>query len=422
MSSVLAGLSDAVNPRDKVAIATRSTKDPSRPNTVLVVYVGGTIGMKRNKLGALEPSKGYLTEKMKMMKELHNNDLVANFDIIECDPLLDSSNMMSEDYMNIARIIYTAYDRYSGFLIAIGTDTMHYAASALSFLLYNVAKPVIVTGAMIPLAIPFNDARRNIVISMMLASHPAISEVCIFFNDSLFRGNRCEKVRHTFSAFHSPAYPPLSVVTGKDFSIIRSLLLPQPTGPLRLLSDMSGKVFVFHMNPMADVDTLLLVISGGGIAENTSYCPISNNKDSTEAPEESKKCPQCKVEPAKKEKEGESVTCKPDAIVLVIRGVGALEGKLAKELKRIEEMALKYNVVVCVTIPEVRKPLSPAAARALRTIVPSFVYLHDMCISTAEVKVLYLFGKGLPPSEVAKMMPLNIRGEVTPVDFRKSEL
>lgn len=413
MSSVLSGLSEAVSSEDRVSIGSRPSNRALESSKILVVYVGGTIGMKRNSLGALEPSKGYLTSKMKKMKELKESALVSKFDIIECDPLLDSSNMMREDYMNIARIIYDAYDDYSGFLIAIGTDTMHYAASALSFLLYNVAKPVIFTGAMIPLAIPFNDARRNIVISMILASHPAISEVCIFFNDSLFRGNRCEKVRHTFSAFHSPAYPPLSVVTGKDFSIIRSLLLPQPTGPLRLLSDMSGRVFVFHLNPMADVDTLLVVVGGAGAS---SHSP-SQNKTESESKEKGTSSPSFQSE----EEENYS-DCKPNGIILVIRGVGSLEGKLAKELRRIEEVTRKNRVVVCVTIPEVRTPLSPTAARILRTIASSFVYLHDMCISTAETKLLYLFGKGLPPEEVARMMPLNIRGEVTPVDFMKSEL
>lgn len=416
MASVFSDLSDAVSSRDKMSVATRNFKRELKNNTILVIYVGGTIGMKRNSQNALEPCKGFLTQKMKEMPELQNRELVANFDIIECDPLLDSSNMTSDDYVSIAKILYDAYDRYSGFLVAIGTDTMHYAAAALSFLLYNVAKPVIVTGAMVPLVVPFNDARRNIVIGMIFASHPAISEVCIFFSDTLFRGNRCEKFRHTFSAFHSPAYPPLSVVTGKDFLLIRSVLLPQPTSALQVLSNMKGKVFVFPMNAMADVDALLFVMSG----RDTHSSVVATHSRSEEGGEAKTK--EKEDSDAAMEDSSDSDPCKVDAVVLVIRGVGAPEGILAKQLKRIEEVALKSNVVVCVTIPEVRKPLSPAAARNLHSIVPSFVYLHDMCISAAETKLLYLFGKGLSPAEVAKMMPVNIRGEVTPVDFTRSDL
>lgn len=356
----------------------KDSANSSDHRRVLVIYVGGTIGMKRNSMGALEPCKGYLTEKMKSMRELKESSLVAKFDIMECDPLLDSSDMNGEDYWNIGKNIYDNYADYSGFLILIGTDTMHYATAALSFLLYNLGKPVIFTGAMIPLAMPFNDARRNLIIGMILASTATICEVGLFFNDSLFRGTRVDKIRHTFGAFDSLGYDPLLVVTGKEFLLRWWLLLPQPTGSPQLLSTMRGRVCAFRMNPVSDIDSLVEVL-------------------------------ECNDEKAKL-----------DGLVLVLDGVGSEKGTMSKNLQRIEMTTKKKNVVVCLTTVDPRKTLSTAEVQRLQRIVPSFVYLFDMCVSAAEMKLMYLFGKGLPPQEVTQLMPLNLRGEVTPRSLKSN--
>lgn len=119
---------------------------------ILVIYVGGTIGMMKNDEGSLSPKAGYLTNEMRNMHELTCNNEIAPFDIIEYETLLDSSDMNAHDYLRIAHDIERNYDKYNGFLIAHGTDTMHYTASALSFLLSNLAKPVIIVGSMISLA------------------------------------------------------------------------------------------------------------------------------------------------------------------------------------------------------------------------------------------------------------------------------
>eukprot|EP00796_Vickermania_ingenoplastis_P000979 gene979-574_t len=380
-----------------VGVSTAAPAPMARPEReILVIYAGGTIGMKRNHLGALEPKKGYLTEKMKTMSELRESSLMARFDILEYDPLLDSSDMNSVDYLKIARDVEKHYERYDGFLIAIGTDTMHYAAAALSFLLYNLSKPVIVTGAMVPLAMPFNDARRNLIIGMMLASHPAICEVCIFFNDSLFRGNRCDKVLHTFAAFQSLGYPALGVITGKNFVVRKQLLLRQPTGRIRILSDMKARVIAFRINPEADVDTLVKIVSSpheqvveGGKGDGERQCRHPGFVN---------------------------------GVVLVLHGVGSLEDCQSRILHRIAEAAQKMDVVICVTTPDIRKTLSATAVSRLKHIAPAFVYLYDMCLSTAETKLMYLFGKGLSSQEVARNMLLNIRGEISPPSRSTSQL
>lgn len=351
---------------------------------ILVIYVGGTIGMMKNSEGALECVAGYLTQQMHEMRELRESDEIAPFDIIEYDQLLDSSDMRAEDYCRIAADVAAHYNEYDGFLIAHGTDTMHYTASALSFMLNNLDKPVIVTGAMVPLAEPYNDARRNVIISMMIASDPKICEVCVFFNDSLFRGNRCSKVYHTYGAFISANYPPLGTMEATNFVLKEEHLLPQPNGSMRIMSDLRGRVGCYPLEADADVDTIVALLGH----KRTTTTPGGGG--SAEAP-------------------------LLDAVVLTLNGVGSVNGTLAKQLLRIVRAAQPHNIVVCAVTRELSGTLNALEVQRLRAIAPSVVYLNDMCVSTAEVKLMYLFGKRLRPAQVAALMPQNLRGEITPM-------
>lgn len=353
---------------------------------ILVLYVGGTIGMMKNDEGALECVAGYLTQQMHEMRELRESAEIAPFDIIEYDQLLDSSDMNATDYCRIAADLETHYDEYDGFLIAHGTDTMHYTASALSFMLNNLDKPVIVTGAMVPLAEPYNDARRNVIISMMIASDPKICEVCIFFNDSLFRGNRCSKVYHSYGAFNSTNYPPLGVMEATHFVVKEEHLLPQPNGSMKVLSDLRGRVGCYPLDPDADVDTIVALLEHQRPATTTSC----DEGDTAQAP-------------------------LLDAILLTLNGVGSVTGTMAKSLRRIMRAAQRYGTVVCAVTREISGTLNALEVQRLRAIAPSLVYLNDMCISAAQVKLMYLFGKGLAPAQVAAVMPQNLRGEITPL-------
>ncbi|CAJ1020632.1 putative Asparaginase, N-terminal/Glutaminase/Asparaginase C-terminal domain containing protein [Leishmania utingensis] len=363
---------------------------------ILVLYLGGTIGMKKNAEGALEPAAGYLTEEMRKMPELRESAEIAPFDIIEYDELLDSSDMGAANYCRIAADLQVHCDAYDGFLIAHGTDTMHYTASALSFLLCNLDKPVIVTGAMVPLAEPYNDARRNVVISMMLASNPKICEVCIFFNDSLLRGNRCDKVHHTYGAFRSLNYPPLGVVEATQFVLKEEHLLPQPMGAMKIMSDMRGRVGCYLIDPEADVDTLITLLE--------QKRPRSSLGTHT-------------ITAASSMDDGGDDTLQPllDAVLLSLNGVGSVKGVVAQQLQRIAAVAHKCNIVVCAVDRDISGTLNPSEVQRLQAISPDIVYLNDMCIAAAEVKLMYLFGKGLSPAKVADAMTQNIRGEITPL-------
>ena len=113
----------------------------------------------------------------------------------------------------LARDINTNYYYFDGFVILMGTDTMAYAASALSFMLQNLGKPVIFTGSQIPLREPYNDARKNLIMATIFASSDTISEVCVFFHDRLIRGCRATKVNTSkLKAFDSPNLPPLAEI------------------------------------------------------------------------------------------------------------------------------------------------------------------------------------------------------------------
>lgn len=180
--------------------------------SILIVYTGGTIGMVYDEEGSLRPFDiGHVLEKIPELRELDLQITVVSFP----EPI-DSSNINEEDWKNLGQIIYENYDRYDGFVVLHGTDTMAYSASAMSFMFEGLKKPIIFTGAQIPIGQLRSDARENMITALQIASdkkdgEPLIKEVAIYFNFVLLRGNRAQKVRSsTFAAFHSENYPKLA--------------------------------------------------------------------------------------------------------------------------------------------------------------------------------------------------------------------
>ena len=184
----------------------RDEDDP--PNKVLIIYTGGTLGMLKLPSGSLAPKQGHLAGCIAEMPEV-NTDEMPELDLIEYNPLIDSSNVEPADWRRLACQIRDYYYDYDGFVIVHGTDTLAYTASALSFMLEGLGKAVVLTGSMIPLAEVYNDARRNLLISVVFAAQLDLCEVAIFFNDRLLRGNRAVKVdSNSLAAFDSPNFPP----------------------------------------------------------------------------------------------------------------------------------------------------------------------------------------------------------------------
>jgi len=196
---------------------------------VYIAYTGGTIGMKRVN-GRYLPIPGYLQDLMAANPVFRHPDL-PEYTIHQYDPLFDSPDMTPADWSAIARDICACYQEYDGFIVLHGTDTMAYTASALAFMLKDLAKPVIVTGSQIPLGEMRNDAQDNLISSLLLAAHEfVIPEVGLYFNSRLFRGCRTVKVdADGFDAFASPNYPALAVLgTGVE---VRERLVRRPSVP-----------------------------------------------------------------------------------------------------------------------------------------------------------------------------------------------
>ena len=181
--------------------------------SVLLIYTGGTIGMIENpETGALENFN--FAHLLKHVPELKRfNYHISSY---QFEPPIDSSDMEPSLWAKIVAIINDNYESFDGFVILHGTDTMAYTASALSFMLENLAKPVILTGSQLPIGTLRTDGKENLITAIEIAAahdgdSPIIQEVCIFFENDLMRGNRTSKTSaDNFNAFHSYNYPVLA--------------------------------------------------------------------------------------------------------------------------------------------------------------------------------------------------------------------
>ncbi len=181
---------------------------------ILILYTGGTIGMQPSPEGYV-PVAGFeqlLRKRLSQAESEHDNAL-PEFDVIECEQLIDSSNLMPHHWHEIAQHLQTRWQDYAGFVVLHGTDTMAYSASTLSFLFQGLNKPIIFTGSQIPLAERRNDALNNVITALGFAADAQLTDVCLYFNGRLLRGNRSRKTNSTaFEAFDSPNYPHLANV------------------------------------------------------------------------------------------------------------------------------------------------------------------------------------------------------------------
>lgn len=220
---------------------------------VLLIYTGGTIGMGCNaKTGALEPLR--FDQLSKQMPELEQ--ISADIDVHQFAPPIDSSDMTPRLWSHLVRIIADNYERYDGFVILHGTDTMAYTASALSFMLENLTKPVILTGSQLPIGQLRTDGKENLITSIEIASakyddgRPVVPEVCIYFSGKLLRGNRSTKINADgFNAFDSFNYPHLAdagvtIVYHEEF-----ILKPDYDKPMTPHFALDPNVVVFTLFP-----------------------------------------------------------------------------------------------------------------------------------------------------------------------------
>ena len=213
---------------------------------VLIINTGGTICMRESENG-YTPDPENFRRLLNEMPELRSPQMPA-WEILDLLPLLDSSNMALDDWNRLGAIVADNYDAYDGFVILHGTDTMAYTASALSFMFENLGKPVILTGAQIPLCEIRSDGKQNLIDSIMIAGEGRVCEVCIFFGGELLRGNRATKYSADgFIAFKSPNFPPLAAA-GITIDYNLPMLMKKPEGAfafVRLKKNPIGVIKVF---------------------------------------------------------------------------------------------------------------------------------------------------------------------------------
>ena len=332
---------------------------------VYIAYTGGTIGMNRAR-GGYCPEPGYLQRQMAQMPELDHPSM-PSYTIHEYAPLLDSSNMTPAEWVKIAHDIDAHYARYDGFVVLHGTDTMAYTASALPFMLHGLGKPVILTGSQIPLCEVRNDARENLITSLLIAAKYDIPEVCLYFGGRLLRGCRAVKVSASgFAAFASPNVPPLGTV-GIDIEIAWDLVRkPKRRQPLRVDDFGSAVVSALRLFPGISPE----------LVRNVLRPPLHG-------------------------------------LVLEAYGVGnGPENDRAFIAALAEATARGVVIVDCTQCLEGSVDLGEyatgsALARA------GVISGYDMTAEAALAKMYYLFSRGYAPAKVRREMQRDLRGEMT---------
>ena len=243
----------------KINIITSVPREPEA--SILIIYTGGTLGMVHDKNGALIPFDfSSILDHVPSLRQLELNLTVISF-----EKPTDSSNINPDDWNMIAQMIHDHYHEFDGFVVLHGTDTMAFTASAMSFMLENLDKPVIFTGAQLPISSLRSDARENLITAIEIASSrinnkPIVSEVCIYFDYVLLRANRSKKVESLhFDAFQSENYPVLAesgVVINYHHAVIKSF---QSEKDLILHNKFDRNVVILKLYPGITEDVVRVI-------------------------------------------------------------------------------------------------------------------------------------------------------------------
>ena len=331
---------------------------------VCIIYTGGTIGMVETARG-FAPKKGYLRRVLENLGELYSAVMPA-WELLEFDTLCDSSNVSVPEWNHIAAVIAAHYDDYDGFVVLHGTDTMAYTASALSFMLDGLAKPVVLTGSQIPIGAARSDARENLITSLLIAGEDAVPEVCLYFAGQLLRGNRATKLSSDeLRAFDSPNFPALAA-TGVDIRYRTELI--RPAGETLRVTQLRDDLPIAVLKIFPGIQFKLFE----GI-----------------------------------------MTEQLRGLVLEAFGVGNLPQYDAELLPLIRKAAANGTVItVCTQCLRGSVRLGAyETSSALRA--AGALSGYDMTVEAAVTKLRYLFSQNCTPEEVCRLMETDLRGELT---------
>lgn len=242
----------------------------NKTTSILLVYTGGTIGMKQDP-ETLDLRPFDFSQILEEMPELRK--FGYTIDTYSFDPVIDSSDVNIEFWKNLTHLIEQNYGRYDGFVILHGTDTMSFSASALSFMLGDIEKPVVFTGSQLPIGMLRTDGKENLISSIEIAAskdrngHPMVPEVCIYFESQLYRGNRTTKyTAENFRAFRSANYPVLAEVGIHIKFNTAFIRYPETWGkPLRPTYELDPSVLIIKVIPGMKKELLDALVSIDGI-------------------------------------------------------------------------------------------------------------------------------------------------------------
>lgn len=235
---------------------------------ILLIYTGGTIGMLENpQTGVLEPLDfAYLSQQVPELQQLD-----CAIEVLSIEPPIDSSAIQPENWIELAGIIEQNYTDYDGFVILHGTDTMSYTASALSFMLKGLSKPIIITGSQLPIGKLRTDGKENLITALEIASSQTadgrarVPEVCIFFQNQLMRGNRTSKVSaDQFRAFESHNYPKLAY-SGIDIRYNDRFIHKAETQSLEVYQSIEPMVVVLKLFPGISPEVVKAILGIQGL-------------------------------------------------------------------------------------------------------------------------------------------------------------
>lgn len=344
---------------------------------ILVIYTGGTIGMRPSPRG-YAPAPGHLQALLSTLPSFHDPAMPTHttpvsrygrrvhYQVVEHDPIVDSSNLTMKDWQGLANEIALAYDDWDAFVVLHGTDTMAYTAAALSFMLDGLDKPVVLTGSQIPLSHHRNDAMDNLLGALTIAGHFDIPEVCIYFHDKLLRGNRSRKVDATgLDAFRSENWPPLAKA-GVEFKVRWDSVRLASRSGLKVRTGVCPDVVSIRLFPGI----------GAGVLESCLAPPVRG-------------------------------------AVLETFGTGNVPDN-RPELLDVLRRARERGVVLVNCTQCHRGSVDTSYATSATLAEVGVVPGADMLPETALVKLAFLLGSGVAQDEVEAALAEDLRGELTP--------